>query len=456
MPAQAAGKIVVSLAVLGLLVFNLFYQLSAAQVEQWDEARYVASTQEMLNSGNYLVNTYEGKPDYWAAKPPLPFWAAALGRKAASNPFTGMRLYSALAATLTGLLAFVFARRLAGFYAGALALVLLVTEPSFVLSHGARYADADCLFCCLLYGGLYCLLQPGRRGLALAYVALGLAFLVKGMQVLPFALTAFLLSLWYQRRQGVPLASLLGLPWLFWLPVIPWALARFHYDGLQFFHTMLVVDVFQRYTEHLEDSVSDWHIYLDMLGSAYGLLLPALALGLYYSRRIRPLAGNVTFVHLLVWLLLPLLVFSSSTTRFFWYCYPLLPALVALLASVLVTTAADLPLPALAIGAVFCTFTVAHNEQQVATHVVRGDMDYQPATAAIRTLSAGLPPGQTATVYLEPVYHGDVLQRDYATALLLGNVQTRAGGAAAYRQSRDSSRVYIDSKGRILRPPAMP
>jgi len=456
MPAQAAGKVVVGLAVLGLLLFNLFYQLSATQVEQWDEARYVASTQEMLNSGNYLVNTYQGKPDYWAAKPPLPFWAAALGRQLVSDPFTGMRLYSALAAALTGLLAFMFARRLAGFYAGALALVLLVTEPSFVLSHGARFADADCLFCFLLYGSLYFLLKPGRRSLAIAYVVLGLAFLVKGLQVLPFALTAFLLSLWHQRRHGLSVASLLGLPWLFWLPIIPWALARYHYDGLQFFHTMIIVDVFQRYTEHLEDSASDWHLYLDMLRDAYGLLLPVLALGLYYSRRARPLLADPTTIHLLAWLLLPLLIFSSSTTRFFWYSYPLLPALVALVASVLVKTAADLPLPALAISAVLGAFTVAHNEQQDAVHIVQGDMDYKAATAAIRTLSAELPPGQTATVFLEPFYRGDVLQRDYATALLLGNVHTEAGGAAAYSQSRDPARVYIDSKGRIVRPPAMP
>ena len=450
MPTQATSKIVVGLALLALMLFNLFYKLPDTQLEQFDEARYVASAQEMLNSGHYLVNTYQGQPDYWLAKPPLPYWCAMLGRVLVSNPIAGMRLFSAIAAALTCLLVFSLARRVAGFYAGALAVALLLTMPSYLLDHGARNADADSLLMLFLYAALCAFLLPGRRGLIIGYL-LGGAFMVKGMQVMPFALTAFVLSLYFRRRQGLSLASVLWTPLLFWLPVLPWALARYQYDGWQFFHVMFIVDVFQRYTRFLEGLVTDRTIYTSMYLECYGLVLLAVVLSLFFSRKWRPLLREPVFVQVFGWFLLPFLIFSISKTHFYWYSYPMLPALVTVLACLLVKMVVDLPLPALSAVALLCCFGVVHAEEDIAAHVSHGDMGFKAGTAAITRLSLQTPVGVTVPVYLEFNYRGDVAQRDYATALLLGNIHTLPGGKAAFRQSTDPQSVYIDKDGNITR-----
>lgn len=51
------------LAVIGFIIaFNAFYNLHAGMLKDWDEARHGVSAIEMMESGNYLVNTW-GRQD---------------------------------------------------------------------------------------------------------------------------------------------------------------------------------------------------------------------------------------------------------------------------------------------------------------------------------------------------------------------------------------------------------
>ena len=61
------------------VAFLCFRCLHIAQIDSWDEARHGISAYEMMQSGNYLVNTFQGQADYWNVKPPLSFLTIAAG-----------------------------------------------------------------------------------------------------------------------------------------------------------------------------------------------------------------------------------------------------------------------------------------------------------------------------------------------------------------------------------------
>ena len=66
------------IAVTGFLCFRC---LDVAYVSSWDEARHGISAYEMMQNGNYIVNTFGYEPDYWNLKPPLSFYGIILGFK---------------------------------------------------------------------------------------------------------------------------------------------------------------------------------------------------------------------------------------------------------------------------------------------------------------------------------------------------------------------------------------
>ena len=54
-----------------VLAMFCFYRLGDKPIYDYDEARHGASAYEMMQSGEWIVTTYQGTPDYWNLKPPL-------------------------------------------------------------------------------------------------------------------------------------------------------------------------------------------------------------------------------------------------------------------------------------------------------------------------------------------------------------------------------------------------
>ena len=52
-----------------LTAFLCFRCLGIKAIDSWDEARHGISAYEMIQQGNYLVNTFMGEADYWNVKP---------------------------------------------------------------------------------------------------------------------------------------------------------------------------------------------------------------------------------------------------------------------------------------------------------------------------------------------------------------------------------------------------
>ena len=144
-------------------------------------------------------------------------------------------------AVALALLTFAFARRLFGYWAGIVALVLVTFDPT-VLAHGALLTTDTALCACLLSAvfAAFCYLErPSPLRLLICGLALGLALAAKhsGILVLPITLLLFVMaSLRRRARAGRIARRLLRNAGAWALAVIVgvvvlWAVYGFHFSG---------------------------------------------------------------------------------------------------------------------------------------------------------------------------------------------------------------------------------
>jgi 4-amino-4-deoxy-L-arabinose transferase-like glycosyltransferase len=196
--------------------------LGAPSLWDIDEGRNATAAYEMLESGDYVIPTFNAV--LRSHKPPLLYWLqAAAYRVFGINEFSA-RLPSALAALLTLLLTYELGRRLFDATTGLLAGLILGSAPLFCAS--GHFANPDALLNACVVLTLYCF---WRGWLVAAGAAVGLAFLAKGptglllpgaVGFLSLAWSGRLRVLWSRRLLGGLLAfALVGLPWYAWVGV---------------------------------------------------------------------------------------------------------------------------------------------------------------------------------------------------------------------------------------------
>lgn len=166
------------LAVLCTVLF--FSSLGKTPLIGLDEALYAEASREMLESGNYIVPTYNGRPFF--DKPPLGYWLQATSIKIFGATSFAVRLPSAIAAT-----ALVFATVLAGtwlystetgLFAGFVLATAVYTLPL------ARLCSLDQLFTLsitlALTGFAMAYLSRCNWYYVLLWIATGISILTKG------------------------------------------------------------------------------------------------------------------------------------------------------------------------------------------------------------------------------------------------------------------------------------
>lgn len=128
------------------LIIPLFGNLGYLPIRLWDESRVAANAYEMFASGNFIVTTYEGKPEMWNTKPPLLIWIQALLMHVLGVNEWAIRLPSATAGFITCLSLYYFIRKyLNSRIQGVMAALILVTTQGFVSIHGTRTGDYDAM-----------------------------------------------------------------------------------------------------------------------------------------------------------------------------------------------------------------------------------------------------------------------------------------------------------------------
>lgn len=167
------------LAVVCLILF--FAGLGKIPLIGLDEALYAEASREMLESGNYIVPTYNGQAFF--DKPPLGYWLQAASIRAFGVNSFAVRLPSAIAATILVFVTALAGSRLysdrAGIFAGFILATALYTLPL------ARLCSLDQLFTLsitlAIFGFALTYLGIQRYwGYVLLWVASGASVLIKG------------------------------------------------------------------------------------------------------------------------------------------------------------------------------------------------------------------------------------------------------------------------------------
>lgn len=349
-PAPSPGtrrqrSAVLGAAVLALVVVNLGLRLDREMVDVWDESLYATTALEMLQSGNWLVTTFQGAIDHYNSKPPLLVWLLASMFRVLGVNLWSLRLVSAAAASLTVGLVWWWTRGVAGARVACLAALGLVTTYPFLYVHAGRTANPDALLTLLVTIATALVWTGGGR---LRPFLLGpltaAAFMLKGPGIVaPFAVLG-VAEWWAARREAH------GRPrWWTWHAggvlagaVVPvwWAIERWQFDGPLFLGRMIGYDLVARAAAPIEGhDERPWFYLLALARYAYEwLAVAAIAVALapgWLAQAWRWFAAATTERRRLTvaaWLVATVGIPTLLPTKLAWYLNPFYPGLAVIVA----------------------------------------------------------------------------------------------------------------------------
>jgi 4-amino-4-deoxy-L-arabinose transferase-like glycosyltransferase len=213
------------LLLVGMALFLV--NLGGATLWDLDEGRNATAALEMLESGKYIVPTFNG--NLRTDKPALLYWLQVAAYHMCGVNEYAARLPSALAALVTVLLGYELARRLFNPVCGLLAGLIVASTPMFCAA--ARFANPDALlnlFTTLTLLVFWLGYDRGRWRFVAMGCAAGFGVLAKGPVglALPGAVMIVFLAwnrqlrlLWQPRGWllGMGAFALVALPWYIWV-----------------------------------------------------------------------------------------------------------------------------------------------------------------------------------------------------------------------------------------------
>ena len=310
--------------------YNLFVNLNEQTIIIWDEARHGVNAHEMLMNNDWIVNTYQGEPDFYNLKPPLSMWLIMISFKLFGFTSLTFRLPSAVCILLNFLALTLWTRKRHGELAGLIAMILVMANPMMYRSHAGRTGDADAVFQLLSTLGMLSMLDSERdiRRLYGSAVCFSLAFLAKSFHaaIIPAVCLLYLVCTGQVKKlrfKNYMLLLLFGL-----LPILPWAVARYMRDGFSFLISMFTTDVQERTAYAIGSNQHYWFTLLMELVqnpiTDFCILICVIGLGPKLVKRNRL---SKEHVGLGLWIIVPLAVFSISQTSMYWYTMTTLFAL---------------------------------------------------------------------------------------------------------------------------------
>jgi 4-amino-4-deoxy-L-arabinose transferase-like glycosyltransferase len=323
-----------------LSAFNLFCNLDLQYVKDWDEALYGISAFEMTENGNYIVNTYLNKPDYWNLKPPLGLWLIALSFKTFGISIFSLRFPSAFAALLTIFLAMIFAKTVFNKQVSLLSGLVLATSKPFIDLHSGRTGDLDSPLALFIFVFIILLwLYENKKNILFFYISgliVSLIFLLKSFTVaFPFIImSCYLIS--GKKYRNISLREYAVFLSVFFIPLLPWIFFRYQYDGLTFFRTMISYDLLKSGATTTERHTGGILFYIRILLEHYIpwkamlFVMPVYGINFDFRRGIRK-APELDELYkeklLLLAAFMPFLITFAYQSKLQWYINPVYPPL---------------------------------------------------------------------------------------------------------------------------------
>ena len=317
-----------------MVAFVAFYLLPLMGHGLWipDETRYAQISQEMLSSGNWISPHFMGVRYF--EKPIAGYWMIALGQAVFGDNLFGVRIASALSTGLSVWLAYLIARRFWNDPRKSFACALLYMSFGLIAGQ-AGYANLDPQFTFWVNLSLvalwFALDSRTARGRLLAWallgVACGMGFMTKGFLawLLP-ALIAVPFMVWQRRVKALLRHGALAVA-VAVMVCLPWALA-IHRQEPDFWNFFFWNEHVRRFAADNAQHARPWWFYLPLLVASslpWAGLLPKTFIQSWRNRRL-PVFG-----FLLLWFLLPLIVFSLSSGKLPTYIMPCLLPLALLM-----------------------------------------------------------------------------------------------------------------------------
>ena len=322
-----------------VLAFIAFYLLPLGTHGLWipDETRYAQIGQQILIDGNWVTPHFMDLRYF--EKPIAGYWMIAIGQAIFGENLFGVRIASAIATGLSVFLAYAVARRLWNDPRKSFACALVYMTFGLIAGQ-AGYSNLDPQFTLWVNLSMVALWfavdSSSSRDRLISWAVLGFAcgmgFMTKGFLALLLpVLIALPYMLWQKRflelvKYGLVamlVAALVSLPWVL-------AVHAQEPDYWRFFF----------WHEHIRRFAGDdaqhgrpWWFYLPLLvvsSLPWAALLPVTFKDAWHNKR------HVSVVFLLLWLLLPLALFSLSKGKLPTYIMPCMLPLALLLGHAMV------------------------------------------------------------------------------------------------------------------------
>ena len=308
-----------------------------------DEGRYTENALQMIDSGNYLVPAY-GTDRLNFTKPPVTYWAIAAAVNVFGRNEWAVRAPNALAFALTALLLCLMGRQLVPEKMWLPGLIYALSLAPFIAANVVSTDTLLTLFEALAMCGFVAAeLAPGtpsRRGyIYLMWLGFGLAFLTKGPPgLLPLlAIVPFIVKRdgWRALGRifapgGLALFAVVGFLW--YLIVIVRNPGLLHY--------FLYFEIYERILTPTQNRNPQWYGWLIAYGPVFALTTLPWSLAMFRGVARAASIANwqrwwrdaSTPLLLLLWFVLPLIIFCVSRSRLPVYALPLFLPLSLMLA----------------------------------------------------------------------------------------------------------------------------
>jgi 4-amino-4-deoxy-L-arabinose transferase-like glycosyltransferase len=332
----------------GFCGFLFFFGLAFFGLIGADEPRYAQVAREMLARHDWITPTLAGKP--WLEKPPLYYWQAMLAYSIFGVTDWAARLPSAVDATLTVVVIYLFLRR---FRPGFQLDGALMTASAAGIIGFARAASTDmplaATFTVALLAWYAWYESESRCFLALFYCFLALGMLAKG----PVAalLAAMIIVIFAAATSDYRLlARTLWVPGilLFCAVALPWHIAV-QIKNPEFFRVFILQHNLARFGTNLYHHPEPFWYYLPvtLLGlipwTVFVVASLAETVRIWWTarREILDSERRALDVFLVIWVAVPVAFFSLSQSKLPGYIVPALPAGTLLLAEYVRRRVAD-------------------------------------------------------------------------------------------------------------------
>ena len=311
----------------------LFYQIGRLPFFGSDEPRYARIAAEMDETGDFVTPHLENRP--WLEKPPLLFWFEAASFRLFGVSEAAARLPNALLGVVGALIMAFLAYQVFGLRLALMTYLILITSVMYDVF--ARAASTDLpltvTFSAAVACGYLAMRRATLRWAALAGASLALAVLAKGPVAVVLFLAIFGLFFFVRGRFGWSIGQILLGGGVSVAAAAPWFWLVWRANGHNFVMTFWINHHLARFATQLHHHAEPFWFYIPLLILGFFPWVFFLGSSAVETWRARFQIDDeqVSFqLFLWIWVLVPLLFFTASSSKLAGYILPVFPPLAAL------------------------------------------------------------------------------------------------------------------------------